>query len=714
MVNNGDGYDFVCWVPPLGYGLNAETGELEKTDILKRSEIKSEQYWERTPLPMSESEWDSRRRMEKARGTKIEAAKRAVDEMLESAEIDDELAWVQLNISEDDVLQWMDEPCDDLSYLDPVLKAFEDQEWKRRLCGVWVHINGKLTYITGTHYLFLNWWFHKGKYMEYRTPNRHLFYVWDWVVEDPDCLGLIEFTKRKDGKSCRAGVILYEYISRVPYKHGGIQSKTDEDAEELFQLSIIDPWRRLVDFFRPDYDTSLGTRPSSELRFFGRSMRSQKAIDEYKAANALESWIDFKSRAVDAYDGPELHRYVSDEGGKLKDIDINKRHERVMFASEINGHYVGKHYYTTTVEEMDSGGGDFQKLVQDSNPLDKNKMKSGRTNSGLVYIFWPAYITHAFDKYGEPKIQIAKKFYLNRRADLEHNSSGLSSFIRKNPFTVQEAFRIDDDKGLYNTDKLNKRLEYLMWNDVTERGNLMWEGGIQDTKVGWAKSKSGKWEIPKGFRFENENETNNVIKRGNMFLPGNKLRFVSGADPYDHDVTRTQDGRASKAGYTTLKKHDPMAPADDPFNNAFVCKYLFRPPMASIAHEDAIMQCVYFGSPILVEDNKPELIKYFKRRGYEEFLIIIPGEKNPGIPSTAQNKASLAAVTEEYIETSINKVYYRDLIEQWLKFNLVETRPFDLAMAAGWNLIADDRFKVKREVAQQRDVEEYFRLYKAS
>ena len=51
IPDNAFGFVFKCNLPPVGYGVNSITGELQPTDIIKRSEIPEEQYWERYTLP---------------------------------------------------------------------------------------------------------------------------------------------------------------------------------------------------------------------------------------------------------------------------------------------------------------------------------------------------------------------------------------------------------------------------------------------------------------------------------------------------------------------------------------------------------------------------------------------------------------------------------------------------------------------------------------
>lgn len=154
-------YVFNCWLPPEGYGINAATLTLEKTDILRRSSKKTEQYWERTDYPK-------------------DYFKRKQNEALQQEK--------QKKLGER------------VTFFDPVCSAFEEQEWRRRLCGVWFYNNGVLTYITGMHYLYLNWWKFDGKFLDYREYDKEFFYVWDYCVQDPNCLGLNYVSSRKTGK----------------------------------------------------------------------------------------------------------------------------------------------------------------------------------------------------------------------------------------------------------------------------------------------------------------------------------------------------------------------------------------------------------------------------------------------------------------------------------------------------------------------------------
>lgn len=669
IKDNAFGFVFKCWIAAPGYGVNVANGQVEKTDIFKRSEVESEQFWEKMGLP---KDYEDRRRKEK------------------------EIQKVRPK------------------YIDPYLENIRKEQWGRRLRGVWFWNNGELVYINGFHWMYLEHWKFQGKTMAYRLPDRDYFYVVQYCVEDIFCLGLNEITKRKNGKTARAGLVLYERTSRINNHHGGIQSKTDDDAEEFFKKAVIHPWQKLPHFFRPRYDLMKGSDPS-ELRFFATSKRGARAEEEEnELEEPLESFIDYKASGVAGYDGPQVPTYVSDESGKLKEVSITERQNTVRYSCEVENddgeiNYENiLHLFTTTVEEMENGGSDFQELTKMSNPLDRDE--NGRTKSGLYTLFLPSYRAAHFDRYGNPNEASARTYFENTRTGLADKPVKLSSFIRKNPFTMAEAFRVDGDSCIFNPMKLNEQRDFLSWNkDLVERGNFMWEGGIRDTRVLWCPSPTGRWFRPKHFKFKDE-EANQTEKRGGLFIPKNDHRFACGVDPYDHDTTK--DKRRSDGASLVKQKvnFDNMA---DPFIGGYVCLYLDRPGTAELFYEDMIMQCYYFSMRILPETQKPGIMNYFRNRGYAAFLMILPGETSPGIASSPTSKQSAAYYVEAVIEDQIQKIVFIQLIEDWLKFDIKKTQEYDLSMASLWTEVAaNNKLYSRKPDSNVVDITNLFKQYK--
>jgi len=693
VPDNAFGFVYKCQLPPVGYGVNVANGKLQQTDILKSSEVEERQMWVRPHLP---ADYHSRRKKEK-----------------ENQKINS-------------------------SHIDPYLEDIRKREWKRRLCGIWFwNYNPKekkseLIYITGLHYLYITYWKFQGKHMDFRIPDRDLFYVIAYINEDENCLGLNEITKRKNGKTARLGCWLYERTSRMNNHHGGIQSKADDDAQEVFMKAVRDPWKTLPDFFRPVYDTMKGDSPSDELRFFATSRRGSKTeLEDEDAEEALNSFIDFKSSTEAAYDGPELHSYASDESGKTKKpVSIKERQNVVRYCTEIDGKMMGKHYFTTTVEpeKGEEENYEFQELTANSNPLERDD--NGRTGTGLYTYFLPAFKGMFFDEYGYPREEDAKIFLLNTRKSLQDkgDTRGLSSFKRKNPLNLKEAFSADGAFALYNPELLNQQLDEISWrNDLTEKGNFVWKDGYKFERpiekedgttewvlneVEWVADANGRFEKVKGW---NPKDANKVFKLRGKFSPNNNFAIRIGCDPFKYD--KTKDKRRSNCAAYAYQIKDDLFP-NDIYNDTFVLRYAHRADSTRLSNEDVLMMAWYCGCQVLFERNINHWKKDFYEWNCEGFLMWLPGEVEPGISTDGAGNVvqMICNYTESYINEHIKKVYFKTLIrknEGWLGFKVEDTQSFDEPMGAGFTLIAVKGKKYQRKQESKKDIESVMPYRKA-
>lgn len=656
------GYE--CQLPPVGYGKNRLTGEVEYIGIVKGSAKPKEQKWKRMELP---KDWEKKRKAEIARQH------------------------------------------DDPEYYDQTLEKERTQHWKWRTCGMWYMINGTATYLPPSFVMYLQWCPLDSGYAGYRDTDRRFFYVWELCVEDPRCAGLADIERRRMGKTYKSGAIILDRSSIAKNHHAGIQSKTASDAKAVFLKTVVAFFKKWPDFFRPVFDTTKGLTPTSELRFFQTTLKGRRAeqiIDQPE----LESWIDWGSADIFHYDGSKLNTYVMDEFGKTADISVWDRWQVVRFCMDQDGEWCGKALLTSTIEEMENGGEEAKKIWDGSDPAVRDD--NGRTKSALYRFFLPAYETTYFDEYGMPDSERGKTYYLNQRAGLQSDPRALSSMIRKNPFTIEEAFRIDGDRCLYDSMKLNEQLDWLSWKEnITERGNFEWENGERFTKVVWSRKANGRWEIPTGFSYD---DTNRVIKNNDRYLPNNNVSFVAGCDPFKYD--KVKDNRRSDCAAYVFKKHDV---SNDPFNDSFVCGYKYRASTTAMQYEDILKMCWYFGCQVLFESNIDNWKEYFKSPAKsaiscEGFLMRLPGEDDYGLYSDGHGKTHqlICDLTEDYIDKSIKKVYFKGLIKDWLEFDIAKTTVYDESMAAGYTLIAAKRKVYRMPNESGREVTEYFRQYK--
>ena len=144
------------------------------------------------------------------------------------------------------------------------------------------------------------------------------------------------------------------------------------------------------------------------------------------------------------------------------------------------------------------------------------------------------------------------------------------------------------------------------------RGSFSWKNGIKDTEVVWTPNNRGRFLVS---WTPNKNLQNRVIKRNGNKFPGNEHLGAFGCDSYD--ISGTVGGGGSNGALHGITKFN----MDDAPSNEFFLEYVARPQTAEIFFEEVLMACVFYGMPILVENNKPRLLYHFKNRGYRGFSI---------------------------------------------------------------------------------------------
>jgi hypothetical protein len=200
---------------------------------------------------------------------------------------------------------------------------------------------------------------------------------------------------------------------------------------------------------------------------------------------------------------------------------------------------------------------------------------------------------------------------------------------------------------------------------------------------------------------------NNIITKGGRKLPGNEHIGAFGCDSYD--ISGTVGGGASNGALHGLTKFH----MDDAPTNEFFLQYIARPQTAEIFFEEVLMACIFYGMPILVENNKPRLLYHFKNRGYRGFSINRPDkhisklsrtEKElGGIPNSSEDvKQAHATAIESYIEKYVGidmestyrdsdemgSMYFTRTLEDWAKFNINNRTKFDATISSGLAIMA--------------------------
>jgi len=282
-------------------------------------------------------------------------------------------------------IRWMD----DDENLTPEQLDYRAAEFNRRANGLWLYINGRLTYITGKHYMSLQWSpMTGGGYPDYRERDMLWWWAWQACLEDPFCYGMVYLKHRRDGFSNRAVVDMLDSVTSQYAARGVITSSLDKDhaIQEIWTpilLPLLDAW---PPFFIPE--TTSNEKPVGGVIDFDEPPRRGKSRVK-KRRKGFGSRIAVKgaSRKQSKADGGKIIRYFQDEPGKDKLHDIRKGWGTIKPALTAGG-LIGRGLFGSTVEETDGALSlQFGRLVKESMPSEIKE--DGFTESGLFFLFFP-------------------------------------------------------------------------------------------------------------------------------------------------------------------------------------------------------------------------------------------------------------------------------------------------------------------------------------
>jgi len=112
-------------------------------------------------------------------------------------------------------------------------------EFDKRANGHWFINKGVPTYITGSHYMYLQWTKIDVGLPEFRESNRIFYIFWEACKADNRCYGICYLKNRRSGFSFMSGSECSNIGTITRDARLGILSKTGADAKKLFTEKVV-------------------------------------------------------------------------------------------------------------------------------------------------------------------------------------------------------------------------------------------------------------------------------------------------------------------------------------------------------------------------------------------------------------------------------------------------------------------------------------------
>ena len=262
-----------------------------------------------------------------------------------------------------------------------------DEEFKRRSEGFWFQNASVPTYITGTHYMYLQWSKIDVGAPDFREANRLFFIFWEACKADVRSYGMCYLKNRRSGFSFMSSAETVNQATISSDSRFGILSKSGADAKKMFTDKVVPISINYPFFFKPIQDCM--DRPKSELayrvpasKFTRKKISSNEKLEELEG---LDTTIDWKNTGDNSYDGEKLALLVHDESGKWEKPDNILNNWRVTKTClRLGSRIIGKCMMGSTSNALDKGGENFKKLYNDSDVTKRNR--NGQTKSGLFFV----------------------------------------------------------------------------------------------------------------------------------------------------------------------------------------------------------------------------------------------------------------------------------------------------------------------------------------
>ena len=586
--------------------------------------------------------------------------------------------------------------------------------------GCYAYIEGELTFLPGAYWCYINFWtLEHGDKPEYREDDRLFFLFHEHLRLGTNSLALTRLKGRRQGATSAGMFFMWFIAGRQEHKLCGTTSYNDKIAQDNFQLMFMYGFKAMLPCFQSDFDSD----SENFVRFVKPVEKKRKGILAIKR-EGLNSYVDYKSNAINSYDGGRQSYNVPDESAKRGvKVDINSYWSRLSKTLVVGVNKVGFAYLPTTVGQKKEGGETYKKLFKNSNQYDID-LATGEpyginTPTRIVQFFMPASKCYAgcISKFGksieddpvEPIMgndgnwitEGSKTKILRERARLEGDQ--LMEHRRDYPLDIFDAFAFESGMCEFNEVRVREQLENVETNKdkyflrrirlvVKEKTEKIITNN-KDRLVRWVDfedDERGDWYLYGPPKVENKFRV-----FGEYYEPLNTSDYSIGVDTFKDEFAFA----GSKGTICVFKKSKIIEGEETGMYPVLL--YVGRPRLLVHLYDEVIKACMWYGSKVNFElDAGTQYYNYFRERGCGAFLEWTPKvaidptkpEKKlkPGTqsadPFQLQQQLELCKVYIDGVKNEnytghVHRIPYPQLLQQLLDYDHSARTPYDIVIA---------------------------------
>lgn len=589
---------------------------------------------------------------------------------------------------------------------------FREREARRILkTGVFIFIKEELCWIPPQYYFALQYTKTGGDDLEFRLKRLMHTYFKIRARNNPHCKGTFTVKNRQDGETTMA--ISDSFWETFEMEDGqiGIISKTRNDAINPCWKTMQSVWMNLPYWIKDDLcpDFASGSNIAESMKFM-------RMADERKGITSKNILLTYYPAVYNAMDGKNnVKKVIVDENLKWIECNFgdffNNASKFIMPGFQRRGMF---DIFSSPPEKMSQSFKDGHDLWLKSDPtqLDEN----GTTESRIHR--WYSNPLHgiqgAYDKFGDADPDKIYTWIMAERKRQPKNK--LLEEIRGFPLSEEEIWgSMEGGDRWDNMEGLRKRQIFLLGarfkdektkEPLVVRGNLEWKEGIIDNPSGvdFRQADKDDFDVHEA-RWAFTTIPQNLQPLKNIFYPPDYVERVLGADPFG----KRYPGKTPSNGAGAIYQFRDIL--ETGHNKMFIGLYIDRPYHEDIYFEDMLKGCIYSQALLQFENNHDRIGGYFTDRGYRQWVLPTIGEKRGsdrmGDAVTARGKfmdemigllnALINIPVNPEDECGLERVWFKELIEDWLKFNMKDTHENDATMASGQALMGAAKLMLKKQ-----------------